>query len=119
MDDRGRIPLHLSLERNQGSRDVLDLVELLLKFGADVNAQDKNNVTPLHLASCKGWLSIARMLLDHGANANAKDDQGQTPLQSLVRHSRDFRSGLDLAQPLLKHGADVNAQDNDNAAPLH
>jgi hypothetical protein len=33
--------------------NIVDIVKFLLKYGADVNAQDKGNATPLHLASYK------------------------------------------------------------------
>ncbi len=96
------------------------LAQLLLEHGADVNSQDRYNVTPLHVASCKDLFELARMFLDHGANPNSKGNKGQTPLHSLVKHSRNFSSsGLGLAQLLLKHGADVNAQDKNNVTRLH
>ena len=57
---------------------------LLLKHGADVNAQDVKQLTPLHLAASsrlalKG--NVVHLLLSHGANVDAKDGRGRTPFQ--------------------------------------
>lgn len=67
MNDEGQTPLHLLSEGTNNSRDVLDLVELILKCGADVNARDKNNITPYYLA-LRGNSEIAWILFRHGAD---------------------------------------------------
>ncbi|KAI0266029.1 ankyrin repeat-containing domain protein [Russula aff. rugulosa BPL654] len=72
------------------------MVQVLLEFGVDVNAQNSNRdtpldyasiqihgtdgETPLHLASEYGRIEIVRLLIEHGANVEAKDDEGRTPL---------------------------------------
>lgn len=121
-NDQGatQTPLHLLLESNNNSHDVLILVELLLKFGADANLQDGNDQTPLHIALRKKWLEVARKLLEHGANPNAKDDQGQITLHLVLQPIYTEPTGhTDLVELLLKCGANVNAQDKNNATPLH
>jgi len=61
-------------------RDHGLVAELLIKGGADVNAKDAANSTPLHAAAFHGNLAVARVLLDNGADANARRDDGATPL---------------------------------------
>src|SRR6266702_4716706 len=58
-------------------------VEVLIQHGANVNARDKSNWTPLHLVSSRqsGEIESARVLLEHGANAGAEDDIGRTPYE--------------------------------------
>lgn len=44
-DYKGQTPLHWFVAHNQG-RSHLDLLEMLLKYGADMSAQDKEDKTP-------------------------------------------------------------------------
>jgi ankyrin repeat protein len=100
-------------------QNVLSVAQLLLEHGVDVNALDKDNATPLHLASSHGMPEIARLLLDHGAKTNVENLLGQTPLH-VVSQSRGFSYETpDVARLLLEFGVDVNAQDKDQATPLH
>ena len=117
---RGETPLHV-LSRGQfdDSQSGVIVVQLLLGRSAGVNAQDKSQITPLHLASYYGRIEIVRMLLNHGATVDAKDELGQTPLHLVLEGNRGGRDGLGIVRLLLQHGADVNAQDSDHDTPLH
>ena len=84
----------------------LEVAELLLDRGADVNAKNDLGQTPLYHADSE----VAELLLDHGADVNAKNDFGQTPL-----HYADSEE----AELLLDRGADVNAKDDIGQTPLH
>lgn len=57
-----------------------EVAEFLLEMGADVNAQDKGGLIPLHNASSYGHLDIAALLLKHNTIVNATDKWGFTPL---------------------------------------
>ena len=106
---RGRTPLHNII----GDSDA-DAVQLLLKYGADVNAEQDDLSTPLHLAARNGNLTGARLLLTHGAKVNARNLEGMTPLCLLTEHDH-----IGLTQLLLQHGADVNSRTNNQWTPLH
>lgn len=97
----GATPLHLA---HHG-----DLAELLIQFGADVEARDIMGRTPLRWhteQSCHHHQSQFNHLLNAGADINTVDDVGLTPLRESIR----FRTaGLNTVQRLLDHGADVNA----------
>lgn len=53
---------------------------LLLENGADPNATDKLESTPLHRASAKGNYRLIQLLLKQSASTNIQDSEGNTPL---------------------------------------
>ena len=58
----------------------LALVQLLLKYKAQVNQPDGFRATALMAAAGKGNKAIVALLLASGANAQAKDDDGKDAL---------------------------------------
>lgn len=68
-------PLHSAVARNQ-----VEISELLIVHGAEVNAKQEGGFVPLHEAAQSGNLEMARLLLKHGAELNAKSNDGKTPL---------------------------------------
>ncbi|KAH7664017.1 Arf-GAP with coiled-coil ANK repeat and PH domain-containing protein [Dioscorea alata] len=60
------------------------MVELLLQYGANVNAPDLQGRTPLHHCIIKGKLAFAKVLLSRGADPHDCDMYGKTPLQYAV-----------------------------------
>jgi ankyrin repeat protein len=68
----------------------------MLEHGADVNARDKDQATPLHSASFMSKLEVARVLLDHGANIHARNVQGQTPLHIVSQGIHSLAKYLSL-----------------------
>jgi hypothetical protein len=85
------------------SRDIKRVKELLEK-GANPNAKDKNELTPLHHVAEVGSLDIAMLLINKGANVNAKSFTGHTPL-----HVAANSGNLPVVELLLESGADPNA----------
>ena len=88
-----------------------DVIEVLLKHGANVNAKDNGGWTALHWAAKLGHADVVEVLLKHGADVNARDDRGWTALH--------VAGNADVAEILLQHGADINAKDNDGKTALY
>ena len=45
-------------------------MDLLIKKGADVNAQNKESLTPLHCAAGKAHMDVMEVLIKHGAKVS-------------------------------------------------
>jgi ankyrin repeat protein len=89
-------------------------VQALIELGADVNAKDTYDFTPL-MECFLSNISIARMLIAAGANVNAANKKGKGPLYFAARHGN-----LEMAKLLLQKGAKVNKKNKINGMiPLH
>jgi hypothetical protein len=81
------------------------IFRLLQEHGADINVQEEDGWTPLHVASRVGALEVMRLLLEHGVDVEAKDKKGRTALQ-LAATGDVGVDRLDEVEKLLReHGA--------------
>lgn len=112
-----------------------DIVEELLKQGADVNMLDDLKRTPLHAAVASGKTDVAGFLIEQGATIDifaaarlGKEQQVRSLLAADARqiHAKGpngssplhFAADAAMAQLLIDHGADVNARDDHDLTPL-
>lgn len=72
--------------------DIL-MAELLLSYGADVNAGAGGN-TPLHAAAMLGQVDMVRWLLDHGSELRAGNYDNKTPLEVAQQNGHEDVAGL-------------------------
>jgi ankyrin repeat protein len=86
----------------------VEVAQLLIQRGADVNMVDSLGVTPLMKASLQKYAEVALCLLQAGADVSVVDHSGHCALQAAVQSN-----STELAQLLLDHGADINATDNE------
>jgi ankyrin repeat protein len=100
--------LHLAIEYRQ---DV-DFVKYLVSLGANVNAKNDNDWTPLYLTNS---IEILKYLVSQGAEVHVKDNDGKTLLHNAVEHN----ANIDVLKYIISQGADVNARDNTSKTPLH
>jgi cytohesin len=111
-DGRGMTPLHWAAMRNQQV-----IAELLLGSGADINARDQREETPLHKTVRPAYWGSFRgftpFLLVHGADVNVANDKGMTPLHYAVTAGRSEEADM-----LIAKGADVNARDLQGRTPF-
>jgi hypothetical protein len=77
-DEFGYRAVHAASQR--GHKDV---VAFLASRGADVNAVDDTQWTPLHMAACEGKASVCTTLLALKADPAAKTKHGYTALQAM------------------------------------
>lgn len=86
----------------------LNVVELLLDRGAEVNAKPcrNNGRTALQAAAGAGHLDVVKRLLEHSADVNAQpcESGGRTALQAAAQCGH-----LKIVELLLEHNAEANA----------
>jgi ankyrin repeat protein len=106
-------PTAANLENNVQSRPLhyaaiygsVDAVRILLEAGADPNARNQQQATPLLYAA---WnFAKTQLLIDKGAQVNVAANNGITPL--MVATSALGNTGS--VRYLLEHGADAKATD--------
>lgn len=79
----GDTPLHcVAGSPYQKRKQVL---ETLIRKGANLNDKNKSLLTPLHIAADKSHYDVMDALLRHGAKVNALDELGQTALHRCAR----------------------------------
>jgi ankyrin repeat protein len=61
-------------------------IQTFIDKHVNVNVQDKNGFTPLHLASQKGFIKTVTILIEAQANVYLKDKYGYTALDYAVRN---------------------------------
>ena len=67
----------------------LEVIQLLLDHGADVNAQKEDRWTALHLGVLFGHVQVVEVLLKRGADPHARTKKGETPFQLASSSSRN------------------------------
>jgi ankyrin repeat protein len=89
-------PLHAANARHDA-----EIVEALLKAGADPNRSQEGGVAPLHEAAAAGDEASARLLVAHGADRDARTADGRTP--PVLARAKGHEA---LARWLEGHGGD-------------
>jgi len=102
-----------------------DIVKLLIKYGADINAQDKdgNNIIYKYMLENqdfkkekeqKNYYNNLQAIIIMGANVNAKDSYG-----GITLHKAILDCDMTVIKMLLHSGVDMNAIDNRGRHILH
>ncbi|KAG6651414.1 hypothetical protein CIPAW_06G108900 [Carya illinoinensis] len=76
-----------SMERSfTSSTNLADIgmIELLLQYGANINATDCRGQTPLHHCICRGRTTYVKLLLTRGADPRAVNCKGINPFELAV-----------------------------------
>jgi ankyrin repeat protein len=90
----------------------LDLVELLIQHGADVNAAGGAcGLGALHYAIYGGDTEVIKLLLDHGARVTPLLVSGRLPSRYIAPlHLAAYYGELAICELLIERGAEVNAR---------
>lgn len=107
--------LHLAISAHPPH--IYDLLQLLLKNGANASACNIYNVQAIHMVSLHlpQPLQPLQLLLDYKASPNARDGDGWTPLHYAARFCDPPHEALRL---LVSRGADVNLTDASHKTPI-
>jgi ankyrin repeat protein len=99
--DRGYTPLMYASEHGYP-----EIVSMLIRKNANVNAKNNENYTPLIYASIYNHIEVVRILLEAGADPNQKNIWGSS---SLIYASSN--ENLEMVKALLEAGAIDNTCD--------
>lgn len=73
-DPIGKTPLHIACEIENGN---LEVIELLVKYGGEINARDGDGFTPLQTAAILGKMQTVTKLVELKANVNLTTKDGK------------------------------------------
>ena len=94
-----------------------EIVKYLVGHGAQINVQDKDVRTPLHLAVIYGSIEIVKYLMKSGAKIDEKDVDGCTPLH-LAASESPTNNALEIVKYLIECGAQYDVKNLDGKIPL-
>lgn len=89
--------LRETVRLGQADRDVIDF---LVKQGAELDLPDEQGNTPLHIAILNGHRVNAKYLVKKGADIDLADRSGRTPLEMAIE-----RNEVDIERMLRQFGA--------------
>lgn len=114
-NDSGENLLHvLAATTDEEDFDAVEIAEILIDSGLNINEADKKGYTPLFHAIFTENISLVSFFIKKGASLDTKDNHERTPLFHANR--LEFLEIVDL---LLSNGADVNVKDKYGWTPMH
>ncbi|XP_024247129.1 ankyrin repeat and SOCS box protein 10 isoform X2 [Oncorhynchus tshawytscha] len=109
-NDDGLTPLNAACSQPQEKGDLeryTKVCELLLTAGADVNTEDQDKQSPLHMACKNINPGVVDHLLAHGACVNTMCYSGNAPMQNVLKvvaYKADHKPER-VVRSLLNHGS--------------
>lgn len=96
-------------------RGLLDVVDVLLELGADLEQRNWRGEHLVHIAvNTRNMALLTALVEEHGASVNVTRHHDKTPLHDAVN-----RRQADFTAFLIEHGAELDAADECGWTPLH
>ncbi|XP_050796459.1 serine/threonine-protein phosphatase 6 regulatory ankyrin repeat subunit B-like isoform X2 [Gopherus flavomarginatus] len=113
-------PLHIAARIREGEK----VAEMLLKSGADVNVEQENGETAMHVAARHGNLRMIKALIEEGGELTSQSKAGESPLHIAVQHCHlpvveEILNYLATEKSHAKATACVNQENKAGETPLH
>ncbi|XP_029683022.1 LOW QUALITY PROTEIN: protein phosphatase 1 regulatory inhibitor subunit 16B [Takifugu rubripes] len=105
MANRGITQEMINETRASTERHMLEDIQELLRQGEEVNQQDSQGATLLHIAAANGYVQVTELLLEGGARMDLRDSDGWQAL-----HAAACWGQMHVAEMLVSHGASLNAK---------
>ena len=94
-NNKGETPLFLACKHASDWSGHEDAIKLLISNGADLNIQDEEGNTPLHISLYQDEsASICELLINQGAKLNIKNSEGET-VRDMMGVSRSILELMD------------------------
>jgi ankyrin repeat protein len=97
---------------NRSDPSLVQTASVLLAYGAQADARDSGNHTPLYDAAGGDNADLVELLLDAGANPNAATVDGNTPLHNAMIHGNRTVQLL-----LIERGAETSKKNWEGKTP--
>ena len=109
-------PLHTAVAPLDSADDPnpnIELIELIIKGGANINSRARGGRTALSKACASGHLDAVNTLIKNGADVSLMNDEGATCL-----HASAHNGHKQVVELLIQKGADVNVIDKTDRTAL-
>ncbi len=106
-NNRGKSPIVLAFDKG------IEFTSFIINE-ANLQGNDSEGNSPLHLAALWDFPEITSFLISSGAAVNARNTQGLTPMHYAVKNN-----SVAVCRILHEHGAGIDARDNYGNTPLH
>ncbi|UJR24559.1 hypothetical protein I4U23_005934 [Adineta vaga] len=94
----GATALHVA-----AAKGYIDVIDLLIRAGANLNSVDNDGWTPLHAAAHWDKHDVIKYLIEKNASLDVKNYAGQTPLDVCDGETSDLLKELKAKQPPMKN----------------
>jgi len=111
-DDYNNRMLHIAAMST--NKNIMTIIDLLIKLKANINIRNKNNETPLHLALSSKNTAVANRLISVGANLTITNNLGETPIFYAIKSG-----DIGLVRMLYNAGAPLLVVDNKGNNLIH
>jgi ankyrin repeat protein len=96
-DDFGYTALHRATHQSKPDKEI---VNLLIRHGADIGVRNEFGDTPLQLAADQASpdKDIIQLLITHGADIGVKNNAGEIPRLSTADYQELFNEGISIVK---------------------